>query len=128
MRTMKPNSLATQEKETMMSVPQTTLAARPRTSTTQARNLGPRSRAARPAPRRKKSPADDRQIIERLKAGDHAALEAIFNLYSGKLYGVAQRILGNSADSEEVIQDVFWTVYRKANTFKGDSKFSTWLY
>jgi RNA polymerase sigma-70 factor (ECF subfamily) len=68
------------------------------------------------------------QTLERLKIGDQAALETVFNLYAAKLCRVAQRILGDATDSEEVIQDVFWTVYRKANTFKGESKFSTWLY
>ena len=67
-------------------------------------------------------------LVERLKTGDQQALEAIFNLYSAKLYNVAHRILGDVADAEEVIQDVFWTAYRKANTFRGNSQFSTWLY
>jgi RNA polymerase sigma-70 factor (ECF subfamily) len=67
-------------------------------------------------------------VIERLKSGDQRALETIFNLYSVKLYNVALRILGEPADTEEVIQDVFWTVYRKAKSFQGYSQFSTWLY
>jgi RNA polymerase sigma-70 factor (ECF subfamily) len=67
-------------------------------------------------------------LIQRLKAGDQEALETIFNLYSAKLYNVAQRILGEMADAEEVIQDVFLTVYHKANMFQGNSQFSTWLY
>ena len=110
-----------------MPLSQMALAAAP-TSTYQARNIGPRASAARPAARRKKSKGEDRRLIERLQAGDHQALEKIFVLYSGKLYNVAQRILGENADTEEIIQDVFWTVYRKAKTFKGDSQFSTWLY
>jgi RNA polymerase sigma-70 factor, ECF subfamily len=127
MENKNPKSLVRQMKETTMSLPQTALAVA-QASTYQARNIGPRVNAARPAARRKKSIADDRQLIERLQAGDHRALEEIFNLYSGKLYSVAQRILGENADTEEIIQDVFWTVYRKAKTFKGDSQFSTWLY
>jgi len=80
------------------------------------------------APRRRKSASKDSEIIERLKNGEQEALEAVFNLYSKKLYSVAHRILGEAADTEEVIQDVFWTVYRKAKSFKGDSQLSTWLY
>jgi RNA polymerase sigma-70 factor (ECF subfamily) len=80
------------------------------------------------ARRQRRSGKDESALIDRLKAGDEAALEAIFNLYSAKLYGVAQRILGEVADTEEVIQDVFWTVYRKAKSFRGNSQFSTWLY
>jgi len=78
--------------------------------------------------RRRKSAPNDSAIIERLKNGDQEALETLFNLYSAKLFSVAQRILGEPADAEEVIQDVFWTAYRKVQSFKGDSQFFTWLY
>ena len=80
------------------------------------------------APRRGKTQTDEARLIERLKEGDQDALETIFNTYSGKLYNLAHRILGEAADTEEVIQDVFWTVYRKARSFQGHSQFSTWLY
>jgi len=78
--------------------------------------------------RKRKAEFDDTDLIERLKAGDEQALEAIFNRYSAKLYNVAQRILGEVADAEEVIQDVFWTAFRKAKSFRGTAQFSTWLY
>jgi RNA polymerase sigma-70 factor (ECF subfamily) len=81
-----------------------------------------------PLNRKRKAEHDDTDLIERLKAGDEEALEAIFNRYSAKLYNVAQRILGEVADAEEVIQDVFWTAFRKANSFRGSAQFSTWLY
>ena len=83
---------------------------------------------ARPAPRRSKPAEADASLIGRLKVGDEAALEEAFNLYSAKLYNVAQRILGDAADAEEVIQDVFLTAFRKASMFQGNSQFSTWLY
>jgi RNA polymerase sigma-70 factor, ECF subfamily len=78
--------------------------------------------------RRRKSSKREAALIEGLKAGDQDAFEAIFNLYSAKLYNVAHRILGDVADTQEVIQDVFWAVYRKAKSFRGNSQFSTWLY
>jgi DNA-directed RNA polymerase specialized sigma24 family protein len=81
-----------------------------------------------PADARQKSASDEALLIERLKAGDSDALETIFNTYSKKLYNVALRILGEAADTQEVIQDVFWTVFRKAQSFQGNSQFSTWLY
>ena len=85
-------------------------------------------RPVRRSARRVKSDRSDGHLIERLKAGDEKTLEAIVNLHSAKLYNVALRILGDPADAEEVIQDVFWIVYRKANTFQGNSQLSTWLY
>jgi len=78
--------------------------------------------------RKPKSGREEAALIERLKAGDQEALETIFTLYSPKLYNVAHRILGEAADTEEAIQDVFLTAYRKAKTFRGNSQFSTWLY
>jgi RNA polymerase sigma-70 factor, ECF subfamily len=78
--------------------------------------------------RKRKAERDDADLVERLKAGDEEALEALFNRHSPRLYNVAQRILGEVADAEEVIQDVFWTAFRKANSFRGTAQFSTWLY
>ncbi len=78
--------------------------------------------------RKRRSGRGETGLIERLKAGDERALEAIFNLYSRKLYNVALRILGESADAEEIVQDVFWTAFLKAKTFRGASQISTWLY
>jgi RNA polymerase sigma-70 factor, ECF subfamily len=78
--------------------------------------------------RKRKAEFNDADLIERLKTGDEEALEALFNRYSAKLYNVAHRILGEVADVEEVIQDVFWTAFRKANSFRGTAQFSTWLY
>ena len=90
--------------------------------------LSPARVKARLAPRRRKPAEADVSLIGRLKAGDEAALEEAFNLYSAKLFNVAQRILGDAADAEEVIQDVFLTAFRKAGMFQGNSQFSTWLY
>jgi RNA polymerase sigma-70 factor (ECF subfamily) len=80
------------------------------------------------ARQRSKGSEVDGRLVERLKAGDEEALEAIFNHYSARLYNIAHRILGDASDAEEVIQDVFLTAYRKAAMFQGHSQFSTWLY
>lgn len=77
---------------------------------------------------RREADLDEASLIERLKAGDADALETIFNAHAKKLYNVALRIVGDPADTEEVIQDVFLTVFRKAKSFQGNSQFSTWLY
>jgi RNA polymerase sigma-70 factor, ECF subfamily len=87
-----------------------------------------RSRVTDRSPCRQSLAFDEALVIERLKAGDSEALETIFNTYSKKLYKVALRILGEAADTQEVIQDVFWTAFRKAQSFRGNSRFSTWLY
>ena len=89
------------------------------------------SRSAATAPCAKKARDKAREeldLVAELKAGSEAALEKAFNLYSGKLYNVALRILKDQSDAEEVIQDVFMTAFRKADSFQGNSQFSTWLY
>lgn len=67
-------------------------------------------------------------LIEQLKNGDHEAFEATFSLYGTKVYNQALRMLGNSSDAEDVVQEVFLLVYKKSKSFRGKSKFSTWLY
>jgi RNA polymerase sigma-70 factor, ECF subfamily len=95
---------------------------------TTAAGSSPRPISPTRSTRHRKSEPSDAWVVERLKAGDENALETIFQRHSGKLYNVALRILGDAADTEEVIQDVFWTVYRKAKSFQGNSQLSTWLY
>jgi RNA polymerase sigma-70 factor (ECF subfamily) len=90
--------------------------------------LRPTHARTRISPRRGDRAEAEASLITRLQAGDQTALEETFNLYSAKLYNIAHRILGDTADTEEVIQDVFWTLYRKAKSFQGHSQFSTWLY
>ena len=67
-------------------------------------------------------------LVERLKAGDREAFEVIFRHYVNQVYRQALRLMGNEADAEEVVQDVFLTVYEKAKNFRGQAAFSTWIY
>ncbi len=70
----------------------------------------------------------DDELISRLKNGDHAAFEVIFGRFSPQVYRQAVRLMSNPAEAEEVLQEVFLTVYTKCHTFRGDAAFSTWLY
>ena len=70
----------------------------------------------------------ERLLIEHMKAGDHEAFEALFHQYFGTVYRRALRLLENQAEAEEVVQEVFLTMYEKVQTFRGDAAFSTWLY
>lgn len=72
--------------------------------------------------------AEERSIIERLRSGEHEAFEAIFRRYVNRVYRQALALVGNDADAEEIVQEVFMTIYQKAKSFRGDSAFSTWLY
>ena len=71
---------------------------------------------------------DDNVLLEELRRGSPEAVEALFDRFHGKIYGLAMSILKNESDAEEATQDVFMTVFRKAFTFKGDSALYSWIY
>jgi len=74
------------------------------------------------------SNAADQLLIERLQAGDAEAFTVLFKRYSARVARQAMNLLGNEAETEEVVQEVFLTLYEKANTFRGAAALSTWLY
>ncbi|MGH7408147.1 MAG: RNA polymerase sigma factor [Candidatus Methylomirabilales bacterium] len=67
-------------------------------------------------------------LIERVKAGDREAFEALFRRYGTRVYRQACNLMGNAADAEEVVQEVFLAIHQKVKTFRGESAFLTWLY
>lgn len=92
--------------------------------------MGPSgSNAVLPSTAKPESPyAEERTIIERLRSGEHEAFEVIFRRYVNRVYRQAVALVGNNADAEEVVQEVFLAIYQKAKSFQGNSAFSTWLY
>jgi RNA polymerase sigma-70 factor (ECF subfamily) len=67
-------------------------------------------------------------LVDEFKAGCTEAFEEIFTRYESKVMNLALRLTRNQEDAEEVAQDVFTTVYRKIDGFRGQSAFSSWLY
>lgn len=67
-------------------------------------------------------------LVRRLQQGDAEAFEALFRRYGARVARQVLNLLGNEAETEEVVQEVFLTLYEKANTFRGDAALSTWLY
>lgn len=59
---------------------------------------------------------------------DEEALNEILNRYRERIYRTALKVTSNHNDAEDVVQEVSLTIYRKAHSFRTDSKFSTWLY
>jgi RNA polymerase sigma-70 factor (ECF subfamily) len=71
----------------------------------------------------------DQRLIEAfINESNERAFEEIVNRYVCKIYGLALRITRNQSDAEEVVQEVFLTLVKKLDTFRGESKFSSWLY
>lgn len=70
----------------------------------------------------------DTVLVEQVKKGSMDAFEEIISRYEAKVYNLALRFTRNQEDAEEVLQDVFSTIYQKIQGFKGQSAFSSWLY
>lgn len=70
----------------------------------------------------------DEVLIRRLAQGDIRALDELYTRYARPVYSLALRILADSADAEEVVQDVFERVWRHAPSYDASrGKFGTWL-
>ena len=67
-------------------------------------------------------------LIERLRAQDPSVLEALMERYSPRIYRVAFGITRSHGDAEEVVQDVFLTLFHKIDSFEGRAALGTWLY
>ena len=74
------------------------------------------------------SKSTERAAIQMCQAGDISGLEALYSLYSEKVFRTCYRILGDRAAAEDQTHEVFLHVFRKIDRFRGRSTFSTWLY
>jgi RNA polymerase sigma-70 factor, ECF subfamily len=74
------------------------------------------------------APSTDLKLIERLRAGDPAAVAELEATYRTKIHQLALRHMKNHEDAEEVAQDVLLKVCHKIAAFRGDSALSSWIY
>ncbi len=70
----------------------------------------------------------EEKLVERLKRRDEAAFNELIRLYQTRIFRLVFRMLGDKAEAEDVAQEVFITVFKSIEGFRGDSKLSTWLY
>ena len=70
----------------------------------------------------------EREIIRRAQQGDAAAFERIYQLHCRRIYALCLRMVGNLTEAEDLTQEAFLRVFRKIQTFRGESAFSTWLH
>jgi len=71
---------------------------------------------------------NDQHYINLIIDGDTNAFAVLVSRYKDLVYTLALRMLKNREEAEEVAQDSFIKAYKSLNRFKGDSKFSTWIY
>jgi RNA polymerase sigma-70 factor, ECF subfamily len=70
----------------------------------------------------------DAGLVESFKSGDLKSFEELVSRYSHRVYNLAFRISRNEEDSQDIMQEVFITVFTKIQSFQGKSAFSSWLY
>jgi RNA polymerase sigma-70 factor (ECF subfamily) len=71
---------------------------------------------------------DERELVQRLKAGDQDAYEVLVRTHSSRLLAVTRRILTSEDDARDAVQDAFILAFRNIRTFEGESRLSTWLH
>lgn len=67
-------------------------------------------------------------VIRRVCAGDADAFETLVTAYQKQVYNLALRTVGSEEDAADMTQEAFLRAYRSLGSFRGDSKFSVWLY
>jgi len=68
------------------------------------------------------------ELIAQLQQGDEQAFTKLVDEWQDMVYNTALGIVQNADDADDITQEVFIQVYQSVSSFKGDSKFSTWLY
>jgi RNA polymerase sigma-70 factor (ECF subfamily) len=75
-----------------------------------------------------KSQATDYELAQAAAAGDMASFETLYERHSRRVYSLCLRMTQNVAEAEDLAQEVFIQLYRKAGSFRGESQFTTWLH
>jgi len=77
---------------------------------------------------RKDPVPDESSLVDRLRAGDTAALDALIRIHAGWAQRFAVRLLGDADAAEDVVQEAFVRIFRAASAYRGTSAFRTYLY
>jgi RNA polymerase sigma-70 factor (ECF subfamily) len=70
----------------------------------------------------------DNQIIQEIRKGDSRKYALLVDRHKDRAFTLALRLVGDRSEAEELVQDGFLRAYRNLDQFRGDAKFSTWLY
>jgi RNA polymerase sigma-70 factor (ECF subfamily) len=70
----------------------------------------------------------DLELAAKIRSGDGAAFEHLYQQQAARLYNLAYRMAGTAHDAEDLLQEVFLLAYRKVGSFRGESSLGTWLY
>ena len=74
------------------------------------------------------NPATDYELTQAASRGEMPAFEELYSRHSRRVYTLCMRMTANTAEAEDLAQEVFIQLYRKAGSFRGESAFTTWLH
>ena len=72
--------------------------------------------------------ATDYELTQRSASGDTSAFEELYSRHSRRVYSLCLRMTANTAEAEDLAQEVFIQLHRKVGSFRGESAFTTWLH
>src|SRR5262245_58805272 len=67
-------------------------------------------------------------LVTAARGGDRLAFEQLVRATSAETYTLARRLVGNEEDARDVVQEAYLRAYRSIGSFRGDARFTTWLY
>lgn len=71
---------------------------------------------------------NDRQLVERIRAGDRSAQRALYDEHVDRVFRLAVRMTGDEVLARDLTQDTFVRVFEKLDGFRGDAALSTWIH
>ena len=74
------------------------------------------------------TPQSDYELAQAVSHGAISCMADLYERYNQMVYGLCLRMTGNMSEAEDLTQDVFIQLIKKVGSFRGDSRFSTWLY
>jgi RNA polymerase sigma-70 factor (ECF subfamily) len=72
--------------------------------------------------------ATDYELAQAASAGDMSAFEQLYDRHNRRVYSLCLRMTSNTAEAEDLTQEVFIQLFRKTGSFRGESAFTTWLH
>jgi RNA polymerase sigma-70 factor (ECF subfamily) len=73
------------------------------------------------------TPADDAELIARILAGEREAFDQIYERYLPRVFSFVHKRLGNRADTEETVQEVFFHVFSCLGSYRHEAHFAAWV-
>jgi RNA polymerase sigma factor (sigma-70 family) len=81
-----------------------------------------------PSPRANFDSVPDIELVARAASGDRAAFEALLRRHYDRIHCIAWRLTGSASDADDIVQEVCCALIEKLGGFRGEAKFTTWLF